>query len=156
MFVACSTLCFSKEPLESHRFVIAAFVTGPFVALGLLSPRDTVRATIGTSLESLGEYAAAEKQIAATRETAMSNVRGIAADAGIEGFQDRGHFVIRETGYDRRNHHADRNARLAQMRDGVQSRARGRSARFEDALEFGIDRSDGNIDRRGVMRRQLN
>ena len=70
--------------------------------------------------------------------------------------QDRGHFVIREAGYDRRNHNAHWNPCFSQTCDGLQSRVRGGGSRFKDTLEFWIDRSNGNIDRRGVMHSQLN
>ena len=70
--------------------------------------------------------------------------------------QDRGHFVIRQAGYDRRNHHAHRNPRFSQCVI-ASNRARGEEARgSRTRWSFGIDRSDGNIDRRGLMSGQLN
>src|SRR5450631_91685 len=62
-------------------------------------------------------------------------------------------FVIVYRRNDRRNQRADRNPRLFQAADGVQSGGMGRRARLEDALQRWIKSRDAHVNRGEIVAR---
>src|SRR4029077_21151570 len=69
--------------------------------------------------------------------------------------QDLRNLMIRKPGNNWRNHYANWNFCCTKLFDGVESTLRRGRARFEHALQRWIERRYGNVDRRGIARREL-